>query len=156
MQRSIDRPDRGFTLIELLVVIVIIGVLAGIAIPSFLSQRDKAAEAGQKSDARSVATQMETYFVDAQRYPVPPELTWSPGTRSVVFGTTGQSVRLSANNQAHIVRNVTDLSYCVEIRNTTTTATAVYDSAAGGLQPVAAGAVCPASYDTTVLAFPAG
>jgi hypothetical protein len=73
-----------------------------------------------------------------------------------VFGSTGQSVRLSPNNEARILRNVAAMSYCVEIRNTETNTTAVYDSAAGGLQALAASAACPASYDTSVLDYPTG
>lgn len=60
--------ESGFTLIELLVVAVIVGVLAAIAVPSFLSQTGKAQDAQAKFDARTAATAMETYYLDMNTY----------------------------------------------------------------------------------------
>ena len=63
-----DRGEEGFTLIELLVVIIIIGILAAIAIPVFLNQRQKGWEAAVKSDLRNAATAQETYLTENNTY----------------------------------------------------------------------------------------
>jgi type IV pilus assembly protein PilA len=67
MHRFFNREmssEGGFTLIELLVVILIIGILAAIAIPSFLSQKGKAYDAAAKEMARTAQTVAETYATD--------------------------------------------------------------------------------------------
>ena len=63
-----ERGDEGFTLIELLVVIIIIGILAAIAIPVFLNQRQKGWEAAVQSDLRNAATAQETFLTEKAAY----------------------------------------------------------------------------------------
>lgn len=63
------RRIKGFTLIELLIVVAIIAILAAIAVPNFLEAQTRAKVARVKSDQRSMATALETYYVDNNQYP---------------------------------------------------------------------------------------
>src|SRR6059058_1469441 len=78
IRKAAEEREGGFTLIELLVVIIIIGILAAIAIPVFLNQRQKGYDAQGKADLRNLATIEETYMTDANHYGTLAEMVASP------------------------------------------------------------------------------
>ena len=61
---------QGFTLIELLIVVAIIAILAAIAVPNFLEAQTRAKVSRGKADMRTIATALETYAVDYNKYPI--------------------------------------------------------------------------------------
>ncbi|MGY4642610.1 prepilin-type N-terminal cleavage/methylation domain-containing protein [Cellulomonas sp. URHB0016] len=150
VRKSMDEKDQGFTLIELLVVIIIIGILAAIAIPVFLNQRKKAVDASIKSDLRTVANELETYYTDAQKYPAATELTQAGGAGGkVTVGTGGNQVSMSSGNVIKYGINGTGDAFCVYGENSKGTGGTgkgyQYVSNAGGLQSTAVSGTCAVS-----------
>ena len=63
-RRSLEQRDEGFTLIELLVVMIIIGILAAIAIPTFLNQRKNGYNSATKTDLGNIGLAIESAATD--------------------------------------------------------------------------------------------
>jgi type IV pilus assembly protein PilA len=115
--RNRINDERGFTLIELLVVILIIGILAAIAIPSFLSQKDKAGDASAKSFARNMQTAQETYYTDNNTYAtaltalqtIEPALNEVPNTARPprVVAADDRSFTIEATSKAAVTYTIT-------------------------------------------------
>ena len=123
--------DGGWTLIEILVVILIIAVLAGIAIPMLLEQRERAWQAQLISDVRNVAVEIEALGTSAGGdYPTD----WASATA----GADGVDVSgFTAVNWAYADNGT---SFCVAAQHPMLAhGVAFYDTSAGGLQPFLSG-----------------
>jgi type IV pilus assembly protein PilA len=136
IRKALDEREEGFTLIELLVVIIIIGILAAIAIPVFLSQRQKGYDAGVKSDLRNLATAEESYLTDHGNY------TDVVATLSSEDGFKQSSTSdYDATATVPTIKSATNVGYCITGKSASGK-TWFYDSNNGGLQPLAATYTC--------------
>jgi type IV pilus assembly protein PilA len=131
LRRAKLRPgDEGFTLIELLVVIIIIGILAAIAIPVYMNQRQRAYDAASKSDIRVLAEFEETYYINASAYGDLPAL------------DADGSVLIPSKLDKLTIMWLSPSGYCLSAHNALSSRTWYYDSQAGGIQPLNS-AGCP-------------
>jgi prepilin-type N-terminal cleavage/methylation domain-containing protein len=141
--RDAIRDDAGFTLVELLVTLVLIGILTGIAVTTFVNQRGKASGATAISDLRNAATAEEAQLGDSGGYVASPAALAADGFRR--SPNTALGIAVSA------------VGYCAVAGHAGTYWW--FDSAAGGLQsattnvlapPATATGVCRTTAPTTV------
>jgi type IV pilus assembly protein PilA len=138
-QSQVDQ-DAGFTLIELLVVMIIIGILASIAIPTFLHQRQNAIGAGQIADLRSVADEVESFYVNQEGYPTLLTQANSQVTLSSPAATDDQ--RVTVGNSIEYTVTLAGDAYCHKAHNPKAAQDRIWVSDAGGIQPMSV-TVCP-------------
>jgi len=150
IRKAAEEREGGFTLIELLVVIIIIGILAAIAIPVFLSQRQKGYDAQAKSDARNLATLEETYMTDNNHYVHLAAATTAAAVQAVladykpssaVTGWTIKTYKDASHGAAAADDSDAVGGFCVQTTSSSGH-TFAYDSIAGGLQS-GTSATCP-------------
>ena len=129
--------QQGFTLIELLVVIVILGVLVAIAVPSYLSFRDKATTAAAEANVRSAIPAAESFYNDPST---------GNGTYANINGAALRAQAPGVSPDITAAQKTNDSSaYCIQDAKVASS-TYHYEGGNGGASVIATGA-CPAGYD---------
>jgi type IV pilus assembly protein PilA len=139
LRKAAEEREGGFTLIELLVVIIIIGILAAIAIPVFLNQRQKGYDAQAKSDARNLATLEETYMTDNNTYNPEASITAAKADlgykqSSNVVAVVVYTLDSAGANKSSTAQNTG--GYCIDVTSGSTKHF-YYNSVSGGLTTTA-------------------
>ncbi|MGB9376881.1 MAG: prepilin-type N-terminal cleavage/methylation domain-containing protein [Mycobacteriales bacterium] len=136
IRRPLETEDEGFTLVELLVVVIIIGILAGIAIPVFLNQRKKGYDAEAKADLRNAASAQESWLSANSAYTLAAADLVTVGWRSSQNTTLSVISTRDGAGIVAIAPAVSSGSYCLKAQSKSGGAF-YYDSAAGGLKTAA-------------------
>ncbi len=135
IRKARENDEGGFTLIELLVVMIIIGILAAIAIPAFLNQKQKARDTSAKSDVTTIGKELAAYYVDGSgTLTVTGDASAAPANWSIAQGVTPvASGKLSSGN---VVTSGTISSadvFCVSVKNAPSTSAKAYKYDQNGL-----------------------
>jgi type IV pilus assembly protein PilA len=129
------KENEGFTLIELLVVIIIIGILAAIALPSFLNQANKARESEAKTYVGSMNRGQQAYYLENGEFS-------SPGSTSI--GTLGLGIESQTRNYIY------DIAGGLKTQKVTNQAKPQQDAIKAFVGGVALGTITATSEATTL------